>query len=876
MQILNDIIDWVENKPTFWQIAIDRLIRNNELTANDISVLKEICKVDYGLSNFEFDEVDFDELRNFANNLTSSNDVIISRIFNVDNINALSKTGELEFASKGLTVVYGDNGSGKSSYVSILKHACNTRGQKPKINDNLYDPSCFGKDKKADIEYTIDGINFNTVNLINEEVNNSVLKTVDVFDTFSANHYIEGEDEIAFIPQGLSIVEKLAVNIKRVENELNAEFASPALEKFDHTLLDVSECSTARTFLNDLNSESTLDQLRTESIWNSTKAFRIEELNKEIDKLKATDPKKSLKENEEKIKRFEILLNKFQILENNLTGLVLIDLKQTLNNLVTTSEALNESSKRTFSEFPIEGVGNNSWKLLWESARKFFNESTETENFPDVNEESNCPLCLQNLDGDAKNRFTSFEEFVKNDIQKTYNEASEKFDLAIKKLNRLDFSFEEQKPSSIELNELIEDYSQNQTQYLELLSKQKDYLTGLFDSKKAVEIINTIEIENTPKTLIQELIKTLKETNEKLKVQSIEEDLKPLDKELNQLKGEKKIFDFKPKLGREIYRLKKIKLLNQCISRCNTRTITIISNELATKYISQNLKQNFKMELNKLGFNNIKIETETKGQRGKQYHYLRLDEQNTNGIALKDILSEGEHRCISLATFLSELSISEHKSAIIFDDPVSSLDHKWRNKISKRIAEEAVERQVIVFTHDITFLLMIQEHSDSLNCDLDIKSLTRKKNETGLIASNPPWDALPVGKRIGLLKSAYQQLEKIERTETEEVYKERAKYLYGKLRETWERFIEEVFLNGAIQRFGRSIQTQRLSKIIDLTEDDYNLVDANMSKCSTYFTGHDTAGTLIEEMPDSAEFLADLNILENYISEIRKRRNNKA
>lgn len=45
-----------------------------------------------------------------------------------------------------------------------------------------------------------------------------------------------------------------------------------------------------------------------------------------------------------------------------------------------------------------------------------------------------------------------------------------------------------------------------------------------------------------------------------------------------------------------------------------------------------------------------------------------------------------------------------------------------------------------------------------------------------------------------------------------------------------------------------------------------------MSKCSTYFTGHDTAGTLIEEMPNSDEFLADLKVLEEYIKEIDKRR----
>lgn len=65
---------------------------------------------------------------------------------------------------------------------------------------------------------------------------------------------------------------------------------------------------------------------------------------------------------------------------------------------------------------------------------------------------------------------------------------------------------------------------------------------------------------------------------------------------------------------------------------------------------------------------------------------------------------------------------------------------------------------------------------------------------------------------------------------------------------------------------------KRLSKIIDLTDDDYKLVDANMSKCSTYFTGHDTAGTLIKEMPDSDEFLADLKVLEEYKKEIEKRR----
>lgn len=49
---------------------------------------------------------------------------------------------------------------------------------------------------------------------------------------------------------------------------------------------------------------------------------------------------------------------------------------------------------------------------------------------------------------------------------------------------------------------------------------------------------------------------------------------------------------------------------------------------------------------------------------------------------------------------------------------------------------------------------MIEEHSKKLNCSLEVKSLTRKKTETGIIATNPPWDTLSVKKRIGVLKNS--------------------------------------------------------------------------------------------------------------------------
>ena len=45
----------------------------------------------------------------------------------------------------------------------------------------------------------------------------------------------------------------------------------------------------------------------------------------------------------------------------------------------------------------------------------------------------------------------------------------------------------------------------------------------------------------------------------------------------------------------------------------------------------------------------------------------------------------------------------------VFDDPVSSLDHRHRDRVAERLAEEGKTRQVVVFTHDMAFLLLLDE-----------------------------------------------------------------------------------------------------------------------------------------------------------------------
>jgi hypothetical protein len=253
--------------------------------------------------------------------------------------------------------------------------------------------------------------------------------------------------------------------------------------------------------------------------------------------------------------------------------------------------------------------------------------------------------------------------------------------------------------------------------------------------------------------------------------------------------------------------------------------------------------------------------------------YHRVELQGKKNISVQEVASEGEYRCIALAGFLAELATAPHKSALVFDDPVSSLDHLWRESVARRLVLEARERQVIVFTHDVVFLLFLHEQAEKASVPVAQAHITRGAGSNiGMSNDGPPWLAMTVKSRIGWLKTQWQQAEKLHRTAGPVVYEALAKELYGRLRETWERAVEEILLNGAVVRFRRGIETQRLSKITDITDADIRMIDDAMGKCSSHLRGHDQAPAINQPVPLPTELKDDIEQLENWVSEVRRRR----
>ena len=118
----------------------------------------------------------------------------------------------------------------------------------------------------------------------------------------------------------------------------------------------------------------------------------------------------------------------------------------------------------------------------------------------------------------------------------------------------------------------------------------------------------------------------------------------------------------------------------------------------------------------------------------------------------------------------------------------------------------------------------------------------------------------------------WQAADKLFRDGHQAAYEKEAKYLYGLLREAWERAFEEVLLSGVVERFRPGVQTQHIAAIADITTGDCQTLHAAMTKCSKWLPGHDQAAAARAPVPESEELKADIEALERWVAAIRSRR----
>ena len=686
MYVFKEILEWSQDRPDWQRDALRRLVLSGDLGDDDIQELCEICKSSHGLAEQQ-DAVPL-AMEHIPDKGSGSAQVKLVSIFHHRGVNALAENQTLKF-SQNLTVVYGDNAAGKTGYIRILKSACRARGQE-KILGNVVSGGTplapvvaikyrVGSEKEPR-EWAGQG-------------EDDFISRVSVFDTQCAAVYLTEKTDVAFRPFGLDLFDKLVQACKVVRAALESEKSALASNALMTLQVQIPEGTAVAKLLVGISSLTKPEKVKALAQLSLEEETRLALLEKSLLDLQANDPEKLAQQLKLRSERVRTLARHLKAVEAALSTEAVAAVFDARTEVQRKSEEAIRLQVATFPADMLEGTGSGPWTVLWESARRFSNElAYPGHQFPVVENSARCVLCQQNIDHQASHRLKQFETFIASTTERELRGKKETFE-------RLRNRFIDLKTTNEAISETIKEVRIEHEAVADSIVKAIET-----NESRRKTVADTLASDMEPGGDFPALVllsgeadalaEQLEERVETLRSSSTDKTRERMSVEAQELRARKLLGQNEELVLNEIERKKKVAAYGLCIDDTKTKAITQKSTVVTRTAVTQKLKQSFQKELLNLGFQHVEVELkEAGGAEGVLYHKLVLI--RAPGVDLPKVVSEGEQRCLSIAAFFAELSTADDPSGIVFDDPVSSLDYKWREGVARRLVEEAKTRQVI-------------------------------------------------------------------------------------------------------------------------------------------------------------------------------------
>lgn len=872
MEVLQEIIAWASALPLWQQVVLVKVLEQDDLSEQDISGLADLCieeakdpetlktKLKDPLASHKHEDRD-----------EENRAVIIEAITETKNINAIKDGSTLGFGESGLTVIYGNNAVGKSGFTRIFKAACMCRDNEHVHGDVAREEA---DEPAATIAYKEAAGTQKSYKWTEHASPDASLKTVHIFDSRAARVYLTNENDVKYVPAGLDVFDKMADVLNEVKSVLDSRSAQQRTQMVGlEALFDGYSETKAYELIQQLDEPavekqiSAINKLSTEEEQEQTK------LKKQITEKEANHPTKRQETLRLKWQRYARLNNMMIDLKKKLKAEQIDALLAARKKMQDALKVAKTAQKQKFkSEEYLAGTGDDLWKSLWQAAKDYSeNKAYPEHDFPHTEAHSKCVLCQRELDQDTGAKFTEFNTFMADKSQELAKTAKDEYEKKLTDFQDIDRITDE---VADEVFAELESEEYHQREQLKLLLKDLSdtHSKAVIELKKENDDIK-VERGEFKFEALDEFRKHLDAIAAEAKnfdIAKFNQSLNDDKKRLAELESRALLGKYEKEIKKELVNHASLRLLKKAGGTTDTSKLSRKGGELKQRYLVDSLKETFKTELQSIYRDGLIVELQQARTRyGVTYSEIVLSTATAPHAGLKpeEVMSESEQKVISLAGYFAELSLSPHTSAIVLDDPVTSLDHFNLERIAKRIVQETSKRQVIVFTHNIVFASHLMDEADSQSVTITSKTIS-KMPQPGRVSEGLPWDAMPVKARVGQLKDRLQTLSAAHRKGEVDTYNEGGELFYKKLRETWERAIEEHLFANVVKRYKRDVETSRLRdvKIIDT---DYDTVDENMSRCSSFV--HDSPGEDAVQIPAPDELEKDLNKLTTWIAEIKKR-----
>lgn len=866
MALLDDILKWSETDlPPWQQDAARRLFQQEDgLSEDDYAHLYSLLKAAHGLPNLLNLKPAPLAAAHLPTVLQAGEAVVLKTMRDLKHVNRIASGQELNFAATGMTVIYGGNGTGKSGYARAMKRACRARDQAEKVLPDANDPNAQIHVPEATFDIDISGTP-KSVKWTAGTASPDELATIAVFDCHCARAYLTAEQDMAFLPYGLDVVENLANKaLPELSRRLNVEIAGINVDRrpFDHLLGDTE---VGRLILA-LSEKSDATKIKALGTLSEQEAKRIAELDHT---LTEADPKAKAKELRLSAGRLKALVGRVE----SALAWVTDDAIKKFRNLDDAVVAANQAEKLAAEglrsgESLLPGTGEPAWKALFDAARKF---STEVAypgiEFPHTGEGAVCPLCQEPL-RDASERLKRFEKYIKDDVAKAAVQQRQDVETAKTKIQRANLVVGLDESLTGELALLDEAVAPTATAFQTTLDARRTWMSEALNSHVWDD---APVLSENPRQKLRNIAARQIKSARTFDRAADETKSKALKTERDELRARHNLFGTVEAVLALIERMKMKSALESCNQDLKTKPISDKSKEFASSTVTAALKTALDDEFKALGIGHIGTKLKERNDKGKTKYRLLLDLPTSN--KLEEILSEGEQRTIALGSFLAEIKLANHSGGIVFDDPVSSLDHKRRGKVAKRVALESLRRQVLVFTHDVVFLHQLRDECDKLNTPPSICFLETAGGRPGIVSEGLPWAHKSFGDRIDKLEKTQKHFAKMPwpAGPSEELASEMIRQ-YSFLRATIERVVQDLVLNATVQRFRDYIEVRKLNLVVGLDKLEVDEILRLSQRCHDVVEAHDPSSAKDEPPPTPDELRQDIEDLKKVIEVIQDRR----
>jgi len=857
VSIGDDLAGWLATQPSWQQQVVAAMCRGEHAVEADIKRIADDLVAGTAIVAQPVKPADIPGAS------VSGTPVRVSEVEIGSGINNLADGQRVTFAPDGLTIVYGFNGGGKSGYARLLRRAVSARVEIEILPDVFHQGS--STPRVAKIGFVAEGKDSDGWELGTEL--SAEPAQVRFYDSECGQAYLNLASETIYRPSALVYLEGLARTCDRVAVELRRRLAD--VDSRRGRLPRVDANTAAGRFLATLTSATSAAEIGAATVLPGDFDQQLAAKLTEQARLEASDPAKEqarLRGTADALTRISAYCAD---VEARVGAAGVVEIRRVVERATELRLAARVASQRTFETEPVAGVGTSTWRALWAAAAGYSEtEAYPEQPFPVTTDGAHCVLCQQALSFEGADRLDRFMSFMTDTTE--HAAAIAENELAAQRAQLAALS---EAPYDVQAALRLVDASEP--------TLAEAVITWLTEASRATGRLMTwlndpvgdepACVAKAPSAAVDTALSAMLQRANEIDAPTFAASLDKVRAEGNELRARKALADASDAIQSEVRRLVQRRKLEFAQKSVETGLITRMVSALTEKYVTAAVAERFATEVARYGIGGV-VMSRAGGKKGVVTLKPEFD-----GVKYQEpinrVLSEGEQTALGLAGFLTEVHFEVTKSAVILDDPVSSLDHANRERGAGRLVELAADRQVIVFTHDIAFVAELKRQSAERQVSVCPRTISRRGAKPGFCLDFHPWTVLDVDARISKLDQDLQALHQDRDGLLDHEYEERAAAFAGYLSEAWERMVHAEVVAQVVDVGSLEVKPSKFRLFVKIKDTDDAEFQTLYYQTSKWAHRHDNHPETIYTPPTVAELYTALENLRTWRKRIRGYRN---